>query len=524
MPRDRILCAVELPTNIPHATRCGPVAPSKRGRVRALVLVAVHIAVLAHVAHWKIAGTTLTPLEPSEAMQTLELGYVNAGFIVFALLIVSTLIFGRFFCGWACHVVAYQDLCAWVLGKLRLRPRPFRSRLLMLVPMGAALYMFAWPTIERAWASRAAPAFAAHFTTDSFWRTFPGPGIALLTILVDGFLIVWFLGAKGFCTYGCPYGAIFGVADRIAPGKIRVNDACEGCGHCTAVCTSNVRVHEEVAAYGMVVDSGCMKCLDCVTACPKEALSFGFGAPAVAKPASSRRPPKRTYDLSWPGEVTLAAVFCLALYAFRDLYDVVPFLLAIGLASVTAFLGITAVRLVGASDFRLQSLTLRRDGAWTRAGVLTAASIVLWLLFAGHSAFVQWETRTGKALVRQARDLPRAERGALVDSALAHLSTAERWGLTQTGELQLYLGNAHRYVERWPQAEACLRRATTLNPEFTGARMDLATVLMILGDRDGARSQLRAILDTKPQNEGDVQVRRLAATRLDQMNAPPNPR
>ncbi|HKB15680.1 MAG TPA: 4Fe-4S binding protein, partial [Planctomycetota bacterium] len=241
----------------PHVTRCAPVRKSRRFRWRVVTWIAVHVIVFLHIAHWKIAGRTLTPLEPSESMQTLELGKLNAGFVLFGLSILATLVLGRFFCGWACHVVAYQDACAWVLKRLGLRPRPFRSRLLVLVPLGAALYMFVWPSFARAVLDgRETPALVEHLTTGSFWRTFPGLGMALATILVDGFLIVWFLGAKGFCTYGCPYGAVFGLADRFAIGKIRVTDACEGCGHCTATCTSNVRVHEEVRLYRMVVDPG----------------------------------------------------------------------------------------------------------------------------------------------------------------------------------------------------------------------------------------------------------------------------
>ena len=78
---------------------CGPVRTSKRGRWRALSLSAVYVVAALHAIHWKLAGRTLTPVEPSEAMQTLGEGLVNAGFVLFAILIVGTLIFGRFFCG-----------------------------------------------------------------------------------------------------------------------------------------------------------------------------------------------------------------------------------------------------------------------------------------------------------------------------------------------------------------------------------------------------------------------------------------
>src|SRR5213076_1932146 len=131
-----------------------------------------------------------------------------------------------------------------------------------LVPLFAALYMFVYPTAYRVLfqpGHRVMPAVANHLVTEEYWATFPSVWVAVPFLLVCGFATVYFLGAKGFCTYACPYGGFFGVADRIAVGRIRVTDACEHCGHCAAVCTSNVRVHEEVRDYGMVVDPGCMK-------------------------------------------------------------------------------------------------------------------------------------------------------------------------------------------------------------------------------------------------------------------------
>ena len=241
-------------------------------------------------AHIVTAGETLSPVEPSESMETLETGRVNAGFIFFVVSIAITLIFGRFFCGWVCHFIAYQDLCRWLLGKTGIKPKPLRSRLLIFVPLGLALYMFVWPTAYRWWVASHDPdpakyrlSWTAHLTTEHFWQTFPGIGFAILTVVVAGFAVVYFLGSKGFCTYGCPYGAFYGLADQVAPMRVRVSDACDGSGVCTSVCTSNVNVASEVRKYGMVVHPGCMKCGDCISACPNDALRFGFGKPAVAK-------------------------------------------------------------------------------------------------------------------------------------------------------------------------------------------------------------------------------------------------
>ena len=63
-------------------------------------LLFVYLAAAAHIAHWLVTRRTITPVEPSEAMQTLgSQSLLNAGFVFFVLLILSTLVFGRFFCG-----------------------------------------------------------------------------------------------------------------------------------------------------------------------------------------------------------------------------------------------------------------------------------------------------------------------------------------------------------------------------------------------------------------------------------------
>ena len=101
-------------------------------------------------------------------------------------------------------------------------------------------------------------------------------------------------------------------AEELAPLRIVVDhDRCHQCGACTAACTSNVRVHEEVRDFGQVVDPGCMKCMDCVSACPNQALRFGLGTPAIAVDRAGRRAAAsaaRRWDLSWPEEIALAAI------------------------------------------------------------------------------------------------------------------------------------------------------------------------------------------------------------------------
>src|SRR5687768_11642298 len=205
---ERATRSVELPVlATPGPTSGEPrIAKSRTARWRAISLILLYLLMIAHVIQWRIMGRTVSPIEPSEAMYTLQSGAINAGFIFFSLAILATLIFGRFVCGWGCHIVALQDFCAWLLKKIGMTPRPFRSRLLIYVPLLAALYMFVWPTAYRFFVKPASepliPQFTNHLVTTEFWATFPTVAVAIPFLFICGFVTVYFLGSKGFCTYG----------------------------------------------------------------------------------------------------------------------------------------------------------------------------------------------------------------------------------------------------------------------------------------------------------------------------------
>jgi len=506
-----------------------PVKPrkSKRARWRAAVLIAVHVLIAAHATHYLLHGRTLSPVEPSESMYTLEQGQLNAGFVFFAVALLVTAVFGRFFCGWGCHLVALQDLCGWLMRRLGVRPRPFRSRLLLLMPLLLAVYMFVWPTAKRVaapwivgldlgsldgardWVFRGLPAdfpgLSNHLVTGAFWSTFPGPVFAGLTFLTCGFVAVYVLGAKGFCTYACPYGGFFGVVDRFAPGRIRVTSACEQCGHCTATCTSNVLVHEEVRRFGMVVDPGCMKCMDCVSVCPNDALYFGFGRPASAKGAPADARAARRYPLGLVAEGVLALVFVAALLAFRGLYDGPPLLLSACLAALTAYVALMLVRLVRQPTVRLQNLTLRAGGALSRSGLVALIVAVSWLAFAAHSAFVQGERFLGAYYLEQteatrADVLSGAFRSRTYSAAhtraaaasFAHFAMADRWGLLPVAEVKLGLAWGHLLRGEVEQGEAAIEAAIEIAPASSRLLSDLAEVRLSRGDLRGAIEALEA--------------------------------
>ena len=431
--------SISLPVITAVADRTGN-PHSKSGRWRAAALITLNWLMVAHIIQWKMMGSTVSPIEPSESMYTLQSGAVNAGFIFFILAILATLIFGRFVCGWACHIVALQDFCAWMLKKIGLKPVAFRSRLLIYIPLITALYMFVWPTVARyltkTESERLFPQFTNHLITTEFWATFPPVLVAIPFLFIIGFVTVYFLGSKGFCTYGCPYGGFFAIADKFAPGKIRVTDACNQCGHCTATCTSNVKVHEEVSAYGMVVDPGCMKCMDCISVCPNDALYFGFGMPSVAV----KKITKPHYSLTWPEEIAGSLIFILSYFAFWNVYQLVPMLMAIGIAIISTFLSLKMWRLLGSEDTAFYGTSLRSAGRLTVKGIAFLAFSVLWIGITIHSGYIRYNESRGLRAYDQLQipdELALAERDPrqwLDRSATANVETGKR-----------YLNNARRF-------------------------------------------------------------------------------
>ncbi|MHC5112921.1 MAG: 4Fe-4S binding protein [Planctomycetota bacterium] len=508
------------PTNVPLPLLSGGVddgAPRRRsyGRWRAATLIGVHVLAAAHIAHWRLAGKTLAPLELNEVMHTLELGIITAGFVFMGLLVISTAVFGRFFCSWACHILALQDLCAWMLEKLRIRAKPVRSRVLLLVAPGAMLYMFVWPQVKRLLEGRPMPALHlradtagwASFVTDDFWRNLPGVGVALLTFLICGFLIVYVLGTRSFCLYACPYGVLFGLADRIAPGRIKVDpDKCVQCGVCTGVCESHVRIHEEIAEHGSVVDAACLKDLDCVAACPEGALSWGWTRPSLLR---SVRPARRRlrYDFTLGEDVLMAAVFLATLAIFRGLYGLFPFLASLAVGGILAYGAVLCLRLVRRENLRFNAFQLKLKGRVTRAGVVFAIGAAIVTALVIHSGFVRSRAELGERALDRATVMMEAGDATaprVARTARRHLEWCERWGLRLEPGHHLRLASACWIAGDGAAAERNWRRAVERDADDHQSRMFLAASLGNRGRTDLAEPHLRAVTGARERSQRDA--------------------
>jgi Flp pilus assembly protein TadD/ferredoxin len=459
---------------------------------RVISLSLVYLLMGIHIAHWKIAGSTLAPLELNEVLYTLHLGIITAGFIFMGVALLSIVIAGRFFCSWMCHILALQDLSEWILKKLKIKPKHIRSRFLYLIPFLSFGYLFILPQIQRIYYNQPAAVWRiqsesegwASFITNDFWRNLPGIGITLLTFFICGFGIIYFLGSRSFCQYVCPYGALFAMADRIAPGKIKLTGDCNQCGKCTAVCSSHIKVHKEILHFGKVVDHNCLKDLDCVQVCPNDAIQFGFTKPTGFSSLNSIPSEKKHFDFSIKEDVILVFLFMLYLPIYFGLYDSIAFLLAATIAVILSFLTILAYRTLSLSFMKVGKFILKKEDKFTPYGKYFVSIYILLLLFTCHSGYIRYHQLTGEHFYSKVAsiesnsspELSKQETQDNVNTALYHLEFIYQWGCYQPATLLRQLSALAIYQNNYKQAVEYLEKMNKLVPQDLEAHIRLAKI------------------------------------------------
>ena len=492
-------------------------ALSRPARWRIASLVLVHVLIAVHIIHWRLAGTTLSSIQLSDAGRFVAEGVVTAALFLFAFLLLVTAVFGRFFCAWGCHMLAVQELCRYLLGRCGIRPAPMRSRLLRLVPLYAAFYIFLQPAVERWWHGDAPPNPTLMLATNHLWATLPGPAEAA-AILLGGALLVFFLGSLSLCKYVCPYGAVLAVADGLAPGRIRLTGDCDGCGRCTAACTTGVLVHKEVQKLGMVANSGCMRCFECVSACPQDVLAYRFGRPPLH--VYNRAGLKR-FSFSLAEDVLMLAVCVVGFLSLHEIYHLLPFVLALALSVLVGYLGVLAVRLARRRSVFLRGLSLKHDGRLSAAGLVCAASIACVFVGVVHSGVIQFHQWRANAALRTLAfpDMHRSYSAAeqrLARDAVTDLSFCRRYGLVETVDWNMKLAWAGRVLGNLDLVETHLRRAIALDPTQPAAHFNLGKVLI----RQGRRAEAARAFDEAVRLAPELAAYRPADLMLRVSNGP----
>ena len=251
-------------------------------KLRITTLIIVHILILLHVYYF--GSDVVGSIDFQEFFHSfLKEGVVNAGVILVFIAFLTTLLFGRFFCGWACHFGAIQEFSYYILKKLKINTITINSRLVTLLPFLILLNYYVIPNTIHLITNPPDQGITLSLNQPEIWEFLPGFFIGLLTFTIDGFFIVYFLGKKGFCRFLCPWGAFLKFPNSLAFFKVRKTGDCTHCNVCTDQCPVGIDVSYEINHYNKVTNTNCTSCLNCTTGCPSNALSYKFENPLKEK-------------------------------------------------------------------------------------------------------------------------------------------------------------------------------------------------------------------------------------------------
>lgn len=246
-------------------------------KLRIASLIIVHLLILAHIYIFgdKVVGS----LDFQEFFHNfIRNGIINSGVVLVLIAFLATLIFGRIFCGWACHFGAVQEFAWWVFDKVGIKPITINSSLVTLLPIFILFNFFIIPNLAYA-INQPWKGIIVQMGMPEIWAFLPGFMIGLMTFIIDGFLIVYLLGRKGFCRFLCPWGAFLKLPNSLAMFKVRNVGGCSSCGNCTDNCPIGIDVNYEINNYGKVTNTNCTSCFICTEGCPTSAISYKWESP-----------------------------------------------------------------------------------------------------------------------------------------------------------------------------------------------------------------------------------------------------
>lgn len=229
-------------------------------------------------------------------------------FVVVALLIVLTLVFGRVYCSVICPLGITQDIIWRLRGAKRKRKGGFSPEkrwlrygfLVVFVVATVAGFGVVASLLEpysafgRVASSLLRPVYEignnalaavaerldsyAFYGVDVWLKSVPTLVVASLTLILIA-VLAW-RGGRTYCNTICPVGTVLSFFARFSWIKIRVDEQeCVGCGLCAKGCkASAIDFKNHKVDYGR-----CVVCGDCVGYCHKGAISY---APATRKDIS----------------------------------------------------------------------------------------------------------------------------------------------------------------------------------------------------------------------------------------------
>lgn len=198
-----------------------------------------------------------------------------------AVWVAVTALFGRIYCSTLCPLGTTMDLVRWLRPRRRrysYHPASNRLRYTLMVfcLVAAALGMGVVVALLEPYSIFARSVNLAG-------RSLLASGIIVITLAAVGAMA--YRRGRLWCNTVCPVGSMLSLISRWSTYHVDINtDLCVQCGRCTAVCPA-----ECIDLKDHVVDSSrCVVCMDCLTDCPNNAITYRRGRHQLVLPMMQR--------------------------------------------------------------------------------------------------------------------------------------------------------------------------------------------------------------------------------------------
>lgn len=205
-------------------------------------------------------------------------GIIAGSFIVFIVQFLTSIIFGRAFCGWICSAGSIQDCCVSIQDKKVNGKIANKIKYIIWVPWLAGIV--------------SAVIIAGGLNKiDFLYMTETGisvdePMKYIMYFMVVGVFVILALtvGKRGGCHSICwmaPFmvvGNKLGHKLRLPSLHLKVDQSkCNSCKVCEKKCPMSLEVNAMVQR-GSLQNNECILCGECVDTCPKKVIQYTFGA------------------------------------------------------------------------------------------------------------------------------------------------------------------------------------------------------------------------------------------------------
>ncbi|MBN1619522.1 4Fe-4S binding protein [candidate division WOR-3 bacterium] len=195
---------------------------------------------------------------------------------VFGFLISISLLLGKLVCGWLCPFGLVQALLNRIRTLKIKIPHPVTNVKYFIFFL---MIIFLPSVTGEPWFCKLCPVgsleagipLIAFGTASGALRDLAQSMFSLKLSILLAFLVFSIYSKRPFCRMVCPVGAVFSFFGRFSLIRVRINkEFCTSCRLCEKVCPIELPIEKAVSS------GNCFLCGECVKACNRKALRFGF--------------------------------------------------------------------------------------------------------------------------------------------------------------------------------------------------------------------------------------------------------